>query len=134
MLSERIVRELVLLEDGGQSASLITDGSRPIVLYRDVPTGGGRIGLPATTDVIVPVPNGHPASVIDLAGLPMGSPLLAKVRGGKNIQGRVIAAGCDWQLASYHPHQNGGGPPYDPTMHGFHTYVDHLIAWLHRLD
>jgi hypothetical protein len=38
-----------------------------------------------------------------------------------------------WQLASYHPHGNGGGPPWDQMTHGFHTYVDHLIAWFRVL-
>jgi hypothetical protein len=42
--------------------------------------------------------------------------------------------GRQWQLASYHPHQNGGGPPWDQMRHGFHTYLDHLIAWLAKLN
>lgn len=134
MLSERIELELSLLRDGGQSALLIPDASRPVVLYKDVPTGGERLGLPKVTDVVVPVPGGHPAAVIDLAGLPLDSPFLVKVRGGQNSQGLVSAAGRNWQLASYHPHSGGGGPPYDPMKHGFHTYFDHLIAWLAKLD
>lgn len=134
MLIQRIEHELQLLADGGMKAMLIANASRPIVLYKDVPTGGARIGLPETTDIVVPVPNGHPASPIDLAGLPVGSPFLSKVRGGQNNQGGVSADGRDWQLASYHPHNGGGGPPYDPLRHGFHTYVDHLIAWVDRID
>lgn len=129
MNEERIRRELALLREGGQLAELITD-PRPIVLYREVPTGGS----PLVTDVVVPVPNGYPGALIDLAGLPLGSPLLKRVKGGQNNQGVLTACGHEWQLASYHPHTNGGGPPWDQTKHGFHTYLDHLIAWLHVLN
>ena len=133
MNCDRIEHELAALHDGGQSAELIVDG-RPVVLYRDVPTGGAPLGLPATTDVVVPVPNGYPASLIDLAGLPVGSPLLPHLKGGQRNQGVLAVAGRQWQLASYHPHNGGGGPPWDQTRHGFHTYIDHLIAWLHCLN
>jgi hypothetical protein len=40
------------------------------------------------------------------------------------------ADGQRWVVASYHPHAGGGGPPWDPTRHGYHTYIDHLVAWL----
>jgi hypothetical protein len=133
MNRERIERELTCLRAGGQSAELITDG-RAVVLYHDVPTGGAGLGLPPITDVIVPVPDGYPAALIDLAGLPVGSPLLLRVKGGQNNQGILAAAGRQWQLASYHPHNGGGGPPWDQTRHGFHTYMDHLISWLHCLN
>jgi hypothetical protein len=134
MLKERIEQELASLREGGQEAILITSASRPVVLYRGVPTAGQRLALPAATDVVVPIPDGHPASLIDLAGLPRNSPFLTRVRGGQNIQGIVTVEGQEWQLASYHPHNGGGGPPYDPQRHGFHTYFDHLVAWLHRID
>lgn len=124
--------KLALLRDGGQIAELIENG-RAVVIYRNVPTMGAKFGLPAATDVVVPVPPGYAASAIDLAGLPIGSPLLPRVKGGQNNQGRVTADGRDWQLASYHPHNGGGGPPWDQTKHGFHTYMDHLVAWLHQI-
>ena len=133
MNRERIERELARLLEGGQRAELVT-GSRLAVVYRDVPTAGEALGLPATTDVVVPVPDGYPAALIDLAGLPVGSALLPRVRGGQNNQGLLTADGRDWQLASYHPHQNGGGPPWDQLRHGFHTYFDQLVAWLDRLN
>jgi len=132
MSAERIKRELELLTVGGQQVELVNEG-RELVLYRSVPTAGGPLGLPTATDVVVPVPGGYPASHIDLAGLPVGSPLLPRVRGGQNNQGIVAADGRQWQLASYHPHNGGGGPPWDQTKHGFHTYLDHLLAWLHKL-
>jgi hypothetical protein len=133
MAHERIEREISLLKEGGQVAALV-EGTRPCVLYRAVPTAGARLGLPETTDVIVPVPAGYPATLIDLAGLPVGSPFLPRVAGGPNSQGVVELDGRQWQLASYHPHTNSGGPPWDQMRHGFHTYMDHLIAWLAKLN
>jgi hypothetical protein len=133
MNSERIERELMLLREGGQVAELFTN-SRAAVLYRAVPTDGARLGLPASTDVVVPVPSGYPAAVIDLAGLPVGSPLLPRLKGGTNVQGVLSVDNRQFQLASYHPHNGGGGPPWDQTKHGFHTYLDQIIAWLHRLN
>jgi hypothetical protein len=134
MNSERINLELAKLSGAGTTACLRIDGDRPLVLYSGVPTAGAERGLPADADVVVPVPDGYPASMIDLAGLPIGSPFLSLVRGGLTPQGIVTLEGVRWQLASYHPHQNGGGPPWDMMRHGFHTYLDHLIAWLHRLN
>jgi hypothetical protein len=130
---ERIERELALLKAGEQRTELFIEG-RPMVLYRAVPTAGPTIGLPDSSDVVVPVPEGYPGAMIDLAGLPVGSPFLPLVKGGGNNQGIVVVEGRQWQLASYHPHNNGGGPPWDQTRFGFHTYLDHLIAWLYRLN
>lgn len=132
MSRERILRELALLREGGQVTELVTNG-RDYVIYRDVPTAGARFGLPPISDVIVPVPAGYPAPPIDLAGLPQGSLLLPRIKGGQNNHGVIHAGGRTWQLASYHPHSNGGGPPWDQTKHGFHTYFDHLVSWLERL-
>ena len=133
MNSERIERELSVLLEGGQSAELIIEGNQEFVLYRDVATGGRPYGLPAKTDVIVPVPSGYPGAPIDLAGLPVGSPFLDRVKGGQNSQGLRSVNGSQWQLASYHPHNGGGGPPWDQIKYGFHTYFDHLISWLDSL-
>lgn len=133
MNRERIDAELRRVGCESLTAELRLDGDRPVVLYRGVPTAGEPLGLPATTDVVVPVPPGYPAAMIDLAGLPVGSPFLPHVKGGGNHQGTVTVDGRQWHLASYHPHQNGGGPPWDLTRHGFHTYLDQLVAWLHRL-
>ena len=132
MNRERIERELRILREGDQAAELLENG-RAVVLYRNVPTSGARHGLPVTTDVIVPVPSGYPAAVIDLAGLPVGSPFLPRLKGGPNSQGIVEADGRQWQLASYHPHNGGGGPPWDQNKHGFHTYLDQIIAWLDHI-
>lgn len=130
---QRILRELALLAESGQDAALVI-GSREAVIYFDVPTAGEPLGLPPLTDVIVPVPIPYPPGVIDLAGLPVGSPLLPRLRGGVNNQGPIQAAGQFWQLASYHPHNNGGGPPFDPQMHGFHTYFAEVLSWVAKID
>ena len=129
---ERIERELGLLREGGQVAELIENGTA-VVIYRDVPTDGARHGLPPGTDVVVPVPSGYAAAAIDLVGLPLGSPLLPRLKGGNNNQGQVAVDGRQWQLASYHPHNGGGGPPWDQMKHGFHTYLGQIIAWLHLI-
>ena len=71
MSVERIERELAILGEGCQIAQLITSSGRTLVLYRNVPTSGPRFSLPEVTDVIVPVPPGYPAALIDLAGLPL---------------------------------------------------------------
>lgn len=134
MSDERILNELRKLCVGGTSAELLSDGNRGIVLYRNVPTSGVQYGLPTATDVVVPVPPGYPGTMIDLAGLPVGSPFLPRVKGGSNSQGVISVDGKQWQLASYHPHQNGGAGPWNFQRHGFHTYLDQLIAWLARLD
>src|SRR5688572_20291890 len=124
---ERIRRELAQLAAGGQIAQFFP-GPRDAVLYREVPVGTHADRPAEHTDVIVPVPGGYPASMIDLAGLPLGSPLLARVAGGSNNQGIITIEDRQFQLASYHPHNNGGGPPWDQTKHGFHTYFDHVLA------
>ena len=133
----RIERELQELLQGGQSAVYCTVGNaqngRPFILYYDVPVLAAAIGFPFVTDVVVPVPSGYPASMIDLAGLPIASPLLSLVKGGTNSQGTAELDGRQWQLASYHPHNGGGGPPWDQTKHGFHTYLGYLVAWLAKL-
>ena len=133
MSAERIERELGILRTGGQAAEVVSASGRLVVLYRSVPTSGAPFNLPEVTDVIVPVPSGYPAALIDLAGLPLGSPFFPRVKGGQNNQGVLNINGQQWQLASYHPHNGGGGPPWDQLRHGFHTYIDHLIAWLDKL-
>jgi hypothetical protein len=133
MNRDRIERELARLREGNQEVEFV-DGTPPLVLYRKVPTDGLRLGLPNTVDVVVPVPGGYPASMIDLAGLEVGCVLLPRLKGGPNSQGIVTADGRQWQLASYHPHNGGGGPAWDPSHHGFHTYLEFLIAWLHCLN
>src|SRR2546422_11718601 len=114
-MRERLEREIALLKEGGQRAIVSMSGGRQFVIYYDLPTDGATLGLPAFTDVIVPVPQPYPPGMIDGAGLPVGSPLLARVRGGQNNQGIVEVDGRQWQLASYHPHNGGGGAALQPS-------------------
>lgn len=110
MTRERILRELALLREGGQLAELVSNG-RESVIYRQVPTGGARLSLPETTDVIVPVPAGYPASPIDLAGLPAGSPFLPRVKGGENSQGVYQISGVTWSSPAITPIMAGEALP-----------------------
>jgi hypothetical protein len=123
-LKARIERELAILEAGGQKAELI-EGERLSVVYRNI----GTAGTPASTDVVVPVPSGYPGSQLDLAGLPAGSTLFPRLAGAGNPQGTFSAGGGSWTLASYHPH-SWPDNAWDPTVHGFHTYLQHVMSWV----
>ena len=102
------------------------------MIYRDVPTRPGYAHL-SMTDVLVTVPGGYPGQPLDGAHLPEGSPLLGRVAGSP--QGVIVADdGRRWQLVSYHPHNGGGGPPWNKDRHGFHTYLDELLCWIHRAN
>jgi hypothetical protein len=126
----RVERELKRLAEGGGRADFI---QRPLaaVIYRDVPTRPGYRHL-AMTDVLVAVPSGYPGQPLDGAHLPEGSPLLGRVAGSP--QGVVIAEGKRWQLVSYHPHNGGRAAPWNKDKHGFHTYFDEILCWIHRAN
>ena len=127
----RIERELERLRQGGCRVDFI---QQPLaaVIYRDVPTRPGYAHLPMT-DVLVTVPGGYPGQPLDGAHLPEGSPLLGRVAGSP--QGVIVAdGGRRWQLVSYHPHNGGGGPPWSKDRHGFHTYLDEILCWIHRAN
>ena len=91
------------------------------------------LGLPSTvgfesSDVLVLVPSGYAQSMIDGACLPQGSSLIGAVKGQPG--GTITADGKTWVTMSYHPHNGGGAPAWNPTRHGFHTYLDELVSWL----
>ena len=127
----RIQRELAKLTEAGGRAEFVQQPF-PAVIYRDVPTRPGYAHL-AKTDVLVAVPNGYPGAIIDGAFLPQGSPLLGRVAGSPQPMVQVVGGGA-WQLVSYHPHNGGGGPPWNKDRHGFHTYFDEILCWLHRAN
>ena len=130
MSIERIAAELALLREGGIEAVHFPE--QQLVLYHNVPTAGERLSLPGTSSVVVPVPGGYPATAIDLAGLPVGSPLIGRARGNPN--GPVVAAGGQsFQLISFHPFGNEGGV-WDPSRQGFHTYYMWVRTWLSYLN
>lgn len=121
----RIQRELALISSRG-GVKLIE--SPAAVIYYKLPS---TIGVVEQTDVLVRIPDGYPSSMLDLAYLPEASPLLGVVRG--EPQQIIQADGRSWKEVSYHPHNGGGGPQWDPSIHGFHTYIDELLTWLaHR--
>ncbi len=127
----RIQREMERLRQGGCRVDFIPQPF-PAVIYRDVPTRPGYAHLQAT-DVLVLVPGGYPGQPLDGAHLPEGSPLLGRVAGSP--QGVIVAGdGQRWQLVSYHPHNGGGGPPWNKDRHGFHTYLDEILSWVHRAN
>lgn len=96
------------------------------VIYCALPS---TLGV-SSSDVLVPVPGGYAQSMLDGAYLPQSSPLIGVVKGQPQPQCTVTADGRNWVLVSYHPHNGGGAPAWDPTRHGFHTYLDELVSWL----
>jgi hypothetical protein len=130
----RIANELSRLMTGSAIvATLIKEGGNYYVKYKAVPTSGKSVGLPETVDVLVPVPSGYATAAIDMPALPMDSNLIPHVVGGNNPQGVINVDSQQWQILSYHPYANGGGPPWNPGLHGFHDYYNHIYIWLHRL-
>ena len=126
----RIERELGLLRESGASVTFVPEV--PGVVYHAVPSRKGYPHLQAT-DVLVKVPGGYPGQPIDGAFLPFGSPLLGRVAGQPQAS-TANALGKTWQLVSYHPHAGGGAPAWNKDKHGFHTYVDELLTWVHRAN
>lgn len=123
----RIERELNILRANGAKVTFVAEG-KAAVIYHDLPV---RPGHPvSTTDVLVPVPGGYPGQHLDLAFLPHGSALVGKVPGA--AQGTRHSNGQAWVQISYHPHTGGGGPAWNKDLHGFHTYIDELLAWLDK--
>ena len=124
---ERTDREISVLKSNGAEVEVIT---APVnaVLYRNMPTRGGCPHL-QSTDVLVAIPTGYPGVMLDGAYLPEGSPLLGKVA-GQPKQGTIQADGRTWELVSYHPHNGGGGAPWNPSRHGIHSYYTEILSWI----
>ena len=121
----RVDLELEKLRESGQA---VTKNANPdTVIYHDLRTRPGN--SVAKTDVMVSIPGGYPGQMLDGAYLPQGSPLIGKVKGSP--QGQINAADRTWRLISYHPHHGGGGPAWNPAIHGFHTYIGELLSWLY---
>jgi hypothetical protein len=121
----RVELELAKLREGGQ---VVTKSDNPAaVIYHDLRTRPGN--NVQTTDVLVLIPGSYPGQMLDEAYLPQGSPLVGKVKG--QPQGQLSALDRTWIKISYHPHNGGGGPAWNPAVHGFHTYVGELLSWLY---
>lgn len=121
----RVGREVGKLTEGGAKVTVVDQPAA--VVYHDLAVKPGH--SIDKTDVLVLIPGAYPGQMIDGAYLPQGSPLLGKVKG--QVQGAISAHNRTWQLVSYHPHTNGIGPAWDPTKHGFHTYIGEIMSWLH---
>ena len=101
------------------------------MVYHDLPV---QSGVPvAASDVLVLIPSSYPGQMLDGAYLPEGSPLLGRAK-GKPQGNFVTALERKWQLVRYHPHTNGIGPAWDPTRHGFHTYIGEIMSWLQDVN
>lgn len=122
----RIDRELSVLRSGGQQVTFVEAPANAIVYHGLRARRGIEV---TTTDVLVPIPGGYPGQMIDLAYLPDDSPLFGKVK-GEAQDPRIVALGRTWRQVSYHPHNGGGAPAWNPTIHGFHTYLGEVISWL----
>jgi len=120
----RVEAELAKLRLGGQLVTLVRTPAA--VIFHNLPAA--PTAPQTSTDVMVLIPAGYPASMLDGAFLPEGSPLIGRVKGA--AQGTIAVAGHNWRLISYHPHNGGGGPPWNPNLHGFHSYIDELLTWL----
>ncbi len=122
----RIDRELNQLRANGVKVTLIVDPA-PAVIFHDVPT---RLGCsPPTSDVLVKVPGGYPATFLDNAFLPDGSSLQGRVPGG--VQHTETFGGRVWRQISIHPH-SGKAVVWNKDRHGFHTYYDEILSWLDK--
>jgi hypothetical protein len=122
----RVELELAKLRESGQTVTKVNNPAA--IIYHELRTRPGY-AVPSS-DVLVLIPGGYPGQMLDEAYLPEGSPLIGKVKG--SAQPRQIAAvGRTWRQISYHPHNGGGGAPWNPTIHGFHTYVGELLSWLY---
>lgn len=124
----RVQLEVDKLIEGGATVTIVDQPEA--VVYHDLSV---KPGLPvAQTDVLVLIPSGYPGQMIDGAYLPQGSPLFGRVK-GQAQENIVSALGRNWQVVSYHPHTNGIGPSWNPTHHGFHTYIGEILSWLHDI-
>ncbi|PQO28912.1 hypothetical protein [Blastopirellula marina] len=123
----RIQREVNLLREGGATITIV-ESPTPAIIYHHLKTGPGC--TPAETDVLVPIPSGYP-SEIDWAYLPQSSQLVGRVKGSPQDH-YIEALGMKWRQISYHPHRGGGAPPFNPTKHGFHTYISEVLSWLYQ--
>ncbi len=124
----RVDRELDELRVGGLTVTLVE--APAAVVYHALRTGGGA--PVETTDVLVPIPGGYPGQMLDWAYLPDGSPLIGRLKGSPQDV-RVTALRRVWRQISYHPHNGGGGPKWNPTVHGFHSYLGEVMSWLRSL-
>lgn len=122
---DRIAQEVQRILDGGAQVQRLGAPDNALV-YQGMPV----LGKPdlAPVDVLVQIPPGYPAQMIDYAALPVDSPLIGRVKGA--AQDVFTSGGRQWRRISYHPHGNGGAGPWNPQEHGFDTYYAEVLSWL----
>lgn len=125
----RIDRELSILRAAGQQVTFVDKPTAAVVYHAITVKKGEAV---STSDVLVVVPGGYPASYIDGVYLSETSPLMTRVK-GEPQDARIVALGQTWRLISYHPHQGGGAPAWNPVSHGFQTYFGEVLSWLNDL-
>jgi hypothetical protein len=121
---DRVGAELSMISEGDNHAKLFENPDA--VIYYGLPS---PLGIVDSTDVLVLVPSGYPGATPDHAYLPSDSKLLGVLKG----QPEDVFVDVDarrWKRVSYHPHNGGGAPPWNPNIHGFHTYIDEILTWL----
>lgn len=124
--ASRIDREVGLLVERGVDAS-VSEGSPSAVVYRGLSVARGTIDY--VTDVLVLIPDGYPAGAPDNAFLPADSPLLGMTVGAQ--QEMMLVDGKAWVKKSVHPYLGPNGSRWDQRNHGFHTYYNEVLSWLH---
>lgn len=127
---DRVDREVAALTKSGQRITVIETPMRAVIYHGLKVKPGGPV---AATDVLVAIPASYPGQMIDGVYLPVGSPLIGRTKGADQGQ-QFEADGKRWTLISYHPHNGGGGPQWNPNAHGFHTYISEVLSWLNDLQ
>ena len=125
MNQDRIARELSVLARGwaGRGTGGQSETRCPL-FRRPLPLGNRRV-CRSGSDVVVPVPSGYPGGIIDLAGLPVGSPFLDLVKGGRNTTRVLLVPTIG----------SGSSPAIIRTMgeegrHGTRTATDFTPIWI----
>jgi hypothetical protein len=122
---DRVDLELQRIKEGGGQIQHLPAPDNAVI-YRELPIlGRPEMGM---VDVLVQVPPGYPAQMIDYAALPANSPLIGRVKGAP--QDVFTCGGRQWRRISYHPHGNGGAGNWNPQVHGFDTYLGEILSWL----
>jgi hypothetical protein len=123
--ADRVDTELQRIAEGGGEARRLPHPENAVI-YLGLPVlGRPELGQ---VDVLVQIPPGYPAQMIDYAFLPSDSPLVGRVKGSP--QDVITCGGRQWRRISYHPHGNGGAGPWNPQGHGFDTYLAEILSWL----
>lgn len=124
--ASRIDREIGLLVARGVDVS-VAKATPSAVVYHGLSVTRGTADY--VTDVLVLIPDAYPAGAPDNAFLPADSPLLGMTVGAQ--QETMLVEGKPWVKKSVHPYLGANGIRWDQRIHGFHTYYNEVLSWLH---